>query len=356
MSRQHHQHRPITTVRVNAPTVTFHSAINVAGATASVVVNGEGSAASSPSTNSAEEVPSSIDMEPDDGDDMTKEKNRLASFFNHNWPVSFLSPRVMAENGFHYLGRSDEVRCAFCKVEVMNWVRGDDPANDHRRWAPQCPFVRGEITTSVPSPDEGEARKKACIERILLERNPFHERYILETDRLDSFKEWPRAMPQRPENLAEAGFFYTGLSDKTKCFYCNIGLKDWTTEDDPWDIHAISKSTCTYVKLMKGEHFINEAKHRIQQRCLPLKFRDSKKKSPVVTSPTNSSKEVASKVSSSPVTMEDSKLCKICYEEDRNACFVPCGHVLACLKCALSVLKCPVCRNKGGAVIQIYFS
>lgn len=28
--------------------------------------------------------------------------------------------------------------------------------------------------------------------------------------RLASFKEWPKAMPQKPKTLAEAGFYYTG--------------------------------------------------------------------------------------------------------------------------------------------------
>ncbi|GBP17678.1 E3 ubiquitin-protein ligase IAP-3 [Eumeta japonica] len=41
------------------------------------------------------------------------------------------------------------------------------------------------------------------------------------------FKEWPKSLPVKPEDLADAGFFYTGRSDKTLCFYCGGGLRDW---------------------------------------------------------------------------------------------------------------------------------
>lgn len=65
---------------------------------------------------------------------------RLATF--QHWPVTFLSSEKLAQSGFYYLGYRDEVRCAYCKVEIMRWVQGDDPFKDHKRWAPQCPFVK----------------------------------------------------------------------------------------------------------------------------------------------------------------------------------------------------------------------
>ncbi|CAK1555300.1 unnamed protein product [Leptosia nina] len=71
--------------------------------------------------------------------DMHREEERLKTF--DKWPVTFLSPELLARNGFYYLGSSDKVRCAFCKVEIMRWVEGHDPEKDHQLWAPQCPFL-----------------------------------------------------------------------------------------------------------------------------------------------------------------------------------------------------------------------
>ncbi|CAN0917977.1 E3 ubiquitin-protein ligase APD1 [Linum grandiflorum] len=44
------------------------------------------------------------------------------------------------------------------------------------------------------------------------------------------------------------------------------------------------------------------------------------------------------------------KLCVICYDEERNSFFVPCGHSVTCLACAQRIFNeenkvCPVCRR-----------
>lgn len=41
--------------------------------------------------------------------------------------------------------------------------------------------------------------------------------------------------------------------------------------------------------------------------------------------------------------------CMICTERKRNSAF-PCGHVVACLPCALRCQRCPVCRRRGTAI------
>ena len=56
--------------------------------------------------------------------------------------------------------------------------------------------------------------------------------------------------------MAEAGFYYIGLSDQTKCFYCDGGLRNWQPEDDPWTEHARWFSKCGFVRLIKGDEFI----------------------------------------------------------------------------------------------------
>jgi baculoviral IAP repeat-containing protein 7/8 len=53
---------------------------------------------------------------------------------------------------------------------------------------------------------------------------------------------------------------------------------------------------------------------------------------------------------------KDSKLCKICYSDEYNTIFLPCGHVIACAKCASSVTKCPACRQPFENVMRVYFS
>jgi len=71
-----------------------------------------------------------------------------------------------------------------------------------------------------------------------------------------TFKDWPPALRQQPSDLSDAGFYYIGLSDQVKCFYCDGGLRNWVPEDDPWTEHARWFAKCGFVRLVKGDEFI----------------------------------------------------------------------------------------------------
>lgn len=43
--------------------------------------------------------------------------------------------------------------------------------------------------------------------------------------------------------------------------------------------------------------------------------------------------------------LEDPMLCKICRKEKMGAVFLTCKHVCACRKCAMEMNKCPVCSE-----------
>ncbi|CAG9562710.1 unnamed protein product [Danaus chrysippus] len=277
--------------------------------------------------------------------DMRREDERIKTF--DNWPVPFLSPELLAKNGFYYLKRGDEVRCAFCKVEIMKWMVGDDPATDHQRWAPQCPFLRRQAASgNVPLEDGG---RDECGVHVpppaptpVRMPGPKHPHYSSEDARLRTFSDWPRSMRQKPEELAEAGFFYTGQGDKTKCFYCDGGLKDWENDDVPWEQHARWFSRCAYVQLVKGREYI--------QKVI------SQAEAVSNTNKEDTEQKFETKPKDKQGSEDDSKLCKICYNEELNICFVPCGHVVACAKCALSTDKCPMCRRTFTNAVRLYFS
>ncbi len=49
---------------------------------------------------------------------------------------------------------------------------------------------------------------------------PRHSRFRAFQTRLNSFRDWPNAMPQKPKDLAEAGFFYLGNRSDNKMIDC----------------------------------------------------------------------------------------------------------------------------------------
>ncbi|EDW99808.1 uncharacterized protein Dyak_GE23121, isoform B [Drosophila yakuba] len=220
---------------------------------------------------------------------------------------------------------------------------------------------------------------------------PEYPEYAVESARLRTFEAWPRNLKQKPHQLAEAGFFYTGVGDRVRCFSCGGGLKDWDDNDEPWEQHALWLSQCRFVKLMKGQLYIDtvaakpepaEEKEESssiggdvassrqaseeEQTSPPSEEAGSGDVAPSVA-PTAATRifdkiieatAVASPSSSSSgfTSIPEEKLCKICYGAEYNTAFLPCGHVVACAKCASSVTKCPLCRKPFTDVMRVYFS
>ena len=52
----------------------------------------------------------------------------------------------------------------------------------------------------------------------------------------------------------------------------------------------------------------------------------------------------------------DSKLCKVCMDEDACMVFIPCGHLMSCVNCSPSLKNCAICRRPVKSYIKTYFS
>ena len=66
---------------------------------------------------------------------------RLRSF--RDWPPGLKQrPSEIAEAGFYYIGKGDQVKCFYCDGGLQNWQHDDDPWVEHSRWFDKCGFVR----------------------------------------------------------------------------------------------------------------------------------------------------------------------------------------------------------------------
>ena len=77
---------------------------------------------------------------------MSFEKFRLESFIN--WPVPFISPKTLANNGFYYLGIGDRIRCNFCDIQIHEFKAEDIPSVEHQKFSPNCPFLSNSCNTA----------------------------------------------------------------------------------------------------------------------------------------------------------------------------------------------------------------
>lgn len=229
---------------------------------------------------------------------------------------------------------------------------------------------------------------------------PAYRQFRTQPSRENTFKQflWPPAMPQQPAQLAEAGFFYRGLSDNVQCFYCAGGLKNWEPTDIPWEQHALWFPNCAYLQLVKGREFVRTVQQSIHR---PIPENEQEKElleavddynlavqTPTTTTTTTTTttllqhgdsgysspteevkKGVTNKEEKGDVKNEnlnqlveenqklkESKLCIICVEEEKAAVFIPCGHLVACPKCSTAFSHCPMCRTPVSNVIRTYLS
>lgn len=345
--------------------------------------------------------------------DLAHEELRLMTF-DADWPHPFISPRILAKIGFYYTGPYDQVKCHFCKVNVRSWEIGDNEVNEHKRWSPQCPLLERCETANVPLKptseldkllpprsaaafDEcGSTNQSAYFDRRpgsytethfptpnnaqmidiaqalasmsaddtepyefqAVRHGPEFPEYAIEMARLRSFAEWPKTMKQKPEQLSDAGFFYTQTGDRVLCFHCGGGLREWETDDLPWEQHVLWYEQCDYLRLIKGPDYIAAVKEKF------AKIHSGK--SNAIESTSTSSQEESIGSSTAPSSDDDhqnaddelneTRMCKICYACEYNTAFFPCGHVIACAKCALSQTKCPMCRKPFECVMRIFLS
>ena len=78
--------------------------------------------------------------------------------------------------------------------------------------------------------------------------------YKICDQRLDTFKYWPCKEKIRPEQLAKAGFWYTGNADRCQCAWCNIVIHSWEYFDEPLNEHRRHNKDCSFLKMILPSH------------------------------------------------------------------------------------------------------
>ncbi|CAH2017742.1 unnamed protein product [Acanthoscelides obtectus] len=135
---------------------------------------------------------------------MNIEINRLQTF--NEWPAhAEVNPQRIAKAGFFATKQGLEVECFACHLKISEWNYGDQVMARHAALSSTCPFVTNPITS-------GNIRYFPP----LVSSDPYSESVEA---RLASFENWPSSNVVSPESLANAGFFYLGDGDNTKCAF-----------------------------------------------------------------------------------------------------------------------------------------
>ncbi|XP_064478323.1 E3 ubiquitin-protein ligase XIAP-like isoform X1 [Ornithodoros turicata] len=370
---------------------------------------------------------------------------RLATFdhFPHT-PTELLNPGSMANAGLFYAGEGDKTICFHCGGPLSHWDRTDDPAKEHMRWHPSCEYIlwmlrhtssahlgppdnirpmgscpRASVTTdrvTVMPPvlpertaDVARPQNPGTVQRqeangatyqterhIIPQKEPAHRRYATLADREASFQGYPATAKGNTQNMAKAGFFYTGTDDLTTCFQCGNSVCSWDGDDDPLVEHARWFPECPYVELQLGDLAINDVTqtHRnliakqheaemsksdgltemmlrhlmsayVVRRLLSQGINDAlmdlairtrlnstglidvldeqdvhRALADVISLPKNVRTLEVPKADSG-----DLSKCVVCGTGGRHTIFFPCNHLVACRGCASHSTLCPSCTR-----------
>ncbi|CAL1545882.1 unnamed protein product [Lymnaea stagnalis] len=207
-----------------------------------------------------------------------KHEIRRAATFTKYPPHAKKSPLILAENGFMHKPvdkADDNVVCYFCHFQRRCWEASDKVTDFH---SPVCPMVtkigcenvplrslclkenlqfKHYFDTSADVRDERQDETSATKIARAYVTGAKRPKYADQNKRLVTFRGWAENHPQKPEDLAEAGLIYAGYSDSVRCFYCGGGLRNWSSQDNPWIEHAKYFPLCGFIIKEKGQTFID---------------------------------------------------------------------------------------------------
>ncbi|XP_004649092.2 baculoviral IAP repeat-containing protein 2 isoform X2 [Octodon degus] len=66
--------------------------------------------------------------------------------------------------------------------------------------------------------------------------------------RMSTYSAFPSGVPVSERSLARAGFYYTGVNDRVKCFSCGLMLDNWKRGDSPIEKHKQLYPSCGFAQ------------------------------------------------------------------------------------------------------------
>ncbi|XP_006887370.1 PREDICTED: baculoviral IAP repeat-containing protein 2 [Elephantulus edwardii] len=72
--------------------------------------------------------------------------------------------------------------------------------------------------------------------------------FSCELYRMSTYSTFPAGVPISERSLARAGFYYTGVNDKVKCFCCGLMLDNWKQGDNAIEKHKQLYPSCSFIQ------------------------------------------------------------------------------------------------------------
>jgi len=166
------------------------------------------------------------------------------NFRRSTFPPNCNNAFALAAQGFSYNQQFNAVECFSCHIDYPFSADLDAASLRHteRCWFHNSRRAGLALSSSRVSPVEqlhnsaGTSSSASQSSNSQFgdssESSPIHPNYRSLETRLNSFNQCP-TLQHRSQNLAEAGFYHTGMNEETVCWYCNGCKRTWLPGEDP---------------------------------------------------------------------------------------------------------------------------
>nr|XP_028581991.1 baculoviral IAP repeat-containing protein 2 isoform X4 [Podarcis muralis] len=281
---------------------------------------------------------------------------RLNTF--KSWPAAVpVQPPRLADAGFYYVGRNDDVKCFCCDGGLRCWESGDDPWVEHAKWFPRCEYLRHmkgqEFVHQI------QVRFPHLLEQLLSTSDTPVDENVEPRDEKNEEK-----VVQAEEVTSDLSLIRKNRNALFQRLTCVLPiLESLLTSKVINDVeyHVIKQKTQTPLQarelidtiLVKGNTAANIFRNCLQE-CDFVLYKDlfEEKKMPYI--PTED-------VSGLPMEeqlrrLQEERTCKVCMDKEVSIVFIPCGHLVVCKECAPSLRKCPICRGTIKGTVRTFLS
>nr|XP_028581985.1 baculoviral IAP repeat-containing protein 2 isoform X1 [Podarcis muralis]XP_028581986.1 baculoviral IAP repeat-containing protein 2 isoform X1 [Podarcis muralis] len=344
---------------------------------------------------------------------------RLNTF--KSWPAAVpVQPPRLADAGFYYVGRNDDVKCFCCDGGLRCWESGDDPWVEHAKWFPRCEYLRhmkGQefvhqiqvrfphlleqlLSTSDTPVDEN-------VEPIIHfgpGENASEDAIMMKTPVVEAALEMgfsKRLVKQTVQSkILTTGENYKSVNDLVSDLIAAGDEKNEEkvvqAEEVTSDLSLIRKNrnalfqrlTCVLpiLESLLTSKVINDVEYHVikQKTQTPLQARELidtilVKGNTAANIFRNCLQECdfvlykdlfeekkmpyipTEDVSGLPMEeqlrrLQEERTCKVCMDKEVSIVFIPCGHLVVCKECAPSLRKCPICRGTIKGTVRTFLS
>ncbi|XP_042316724.1 baculoviral IAP repeat-containing protein 2 isoform X1 [Sceloporus undulatus] len=325
-----------------------------------------------------------------------------------NWPMTVpVQPQRLADAGFYYVGRNDDVKCFCCDGGLRCWESGDDPWEEHAKWFPRCEYLihrKGQefvrhvqarfphlleqlLSTSDTPVDENTGPPIIHFEPG---ENGSEDAVIMKTPVVEAALEMGfrrRLVRQTVQSkILTTGENYKNINDLVSDLITaeeeKEEEKETQVEESVSDLSLIRKNrmalfqrlTCVLpiLECLLTFKVITDIEHQVikQKTQTPLQARElidtilvkGNKAANIFRNCLQECDPVLYKdlfglpMEEQLRRLQEERTCKVCMDKEVSIVFIPCGHLVVCKECAPSLRKCPICRGTIKGTVRTFLS